>query len=909
MKRSLSLIIFLFIAAGAAVLAATPFCHVRHYDEYDGLSQRQVKQIIEDSDGVLWFATWNGLNRFDGYKFEHIRPQTDDDARSYSERFRDIKPTSTGGLWCRIDDKLLFFDLSTHRFTDIHSQLEKKLGTEFNVRQIQTSVDGQTVIKCEDNRYIILTDSIPVESACIADQRPKFKYHSNGNRKLGNVGGYSNENLIYSRADSTGTVWLITRDGTVLSAPSVAGPYKTIAALDAPGGSLAYSTTDSRGNIWLRGSDGAFCLTLGQLPYSYLPQQPDGSIARVCVRDQKGRIWIAYSDSKAVAVYTEITAAPKYLGRDGRLHDSFVSLGSPIYSLSADPQGNMWLGSKPDGLFRLIPQSDDSYSVRNFRHNPEKPSLTPAANDIYDIIFDRQGRLWLATMREGIDCVLNPTSDSPEFIHLGHFAGYPQKAGRVRRLAIVGDTLITAATTGGFLSVGIPAEKHFDRTTFRLHVSRPDDESSLGNIAVMNVLPDPKGRIFVATESDGVNMLLPETSADSENACFAHFNTRTGMPVDVALSLAQADGSGNILVVSNKMVYILDPSIGRNVTYPASFWHRHMHFSEATPLQLDNDRWLLGLEDGAITVNLDISDVASRPVPPIIFTSVALQNRPDSLISARTDTIILSPKERNITINFAALDYGSTEDLQYQFAMDDGDWNNLGTNRSVTFLDMNPGEYRLHVRSSDSSGNWLDNTRTLTLIVTPTFWETPVAYALYILAALLLIVTVTWTVVYIRQMKRKQKELLAAYLQLVDNHSESVDNTTPSETVSQQQQSSTPTLSPADEAFMDRIMEFVNQNLGNPDAGIDDMAAATATSRSSLNRKMKSLLGVTPADFLKESRISRAATLLSETDRPIKEIAFDCGFSDLNYFGKCFKAARKTSPTAFRREHRTESVE
>ena len=166
---------------------------------------------------------------------------------------------------------------------------------------------------------------------------------------------------------------------------------------------------------------------------------------------------------------------------------------------------------------------------------------------------------------------------------------------------------------------------------------------------------------------------------------------------------------------------------------------------------------------------------------------------------------------------------------------------------------------------------------------------------LYILAILLIIVSVTWTIVYIRRMKRKQKELLAAYLRLVDSHTESAELSTPPDSAPQQQPS-TATLSPADEAFYGRVMDFINQNLGNPDAGIDDMAAATATSRSSLNRKMKSLLGVTPADFLKESRISRAATLLSETDRPIKEIALDCGFSDLNYFGKCFKAARKTSP-------------
>ena len=56
MKRSLSFITFLILTAVVAAFAATPFCHIRHYDEYDGLSQRQVKQIAKDSDGVLWFC-------------------------------------------------------------------------------------------------------------------------------------------------------------------------------------------------------------------------------------------------------------------------------------------------------------------------------------------------------------------------------------------------------------------------------------------------------------------------------------------------------------------------------------------------------------------------------------------------------------------------------------------------------------------------------------------------------------------------------------------------------------------------------------------------------------------------------------------------------------------------------------
>ena len=161
MKRSL---ISLFIMLVCVLnLHSRPFCHVRHYDEYDGLSQRLVKQIVEDNNGVLWFATWNGLNRFDGYEFAKIRPRITDDVRYYSERVGDIKLTSTGDLWCRVDDKLLLFDTTTLSFSDINTKLEKKLGETILVRQILPADDGTTVIECRDKSYIILQDDDPVE--------------------------------------------------------------------------------------------------------------------------------------------------------------------------------------------------------------------------------------------------------------------------------------------------------------------------------------------------------------------------------------------------------------------------------------------------------------------------------------------------------------------------------------------------------------------------------------------------------------------------------------------------------------------------------------------------------------------------------------------------------------------------
>ena len=63
----------IYMLSVVTMSAGEPFCDIRNYDERDGLSQRLVKQVVQDDNGVLWVATWNGLNRFDGYEFKCIR--------------------------------------------------------------------------------------------------------------------------------------------------------------------------------------------------------------------------------------------------------------------------------------------------------------------------------------------------------------------------------------------------------------------------------------------------------------------------------------------------------------------------------------------------------------------------------------------------------------------------------------------------------------------------------------------------------------------------------------------------------------------------------------------------------------------------------------------------------------------
>lgn len=89
-------------------------------------------------------------------------------------------------------------------------------------------------------------------------------------------------------------------------------------------------------------------------------------------------------------------------------------------------------------------------------------------------------------------------------------------------------------------------------------------------------------------------------------------------------------------------------------------------------------------------------------------------------------------------------------------------------------------------------------------------------------------------------------------------------------------------------------------DIGDSSITIDDMASAVAVSRSGLHRKVKHLVGTSPMEFLREARIRKAIQMLTESSKPVSEIAYLCGFSDPKYFSKCFKASTGQTPTEYK---------
>lgn len=809
-----------------------------HYDDHNGMSQWHLTRILQDARGYLWFATWNGLNRFDGYEFAVFKSQPGDGNNLTSDRIRNMQLGDDGNIYCVINEHVWRFNLTTYRFEEPDATTRERYHTRLKF---------DTVVQ---------------------------KEHS------ATVGG--------RQFDRVRQVFM-----------------------------------DSQRNAWIMGQYGVFKASPAPQPAQMVTSVPADIVRSIHV-DRKKRIWVTTRNQGVVTLLDSLANLIGYLGPDGRLHPQPLPF-APVYCVAEQRNGTIWLGTKPSGLFRLKEAEEGTFHIERFVKGTEaqvRKGETINCNDIYDIHEDRRGRLWIATHGGGLN-LLERSGGGMKFLNKDNtFKSYPANNVFMRRLMIVGDTLILATTTEGFLVVKGIMGTH-SAVSFNLHLRESRRAESLSCSAVMDMLFDRKGRLFVSTESGGVNMLLTK-DLSSPKFSFRHFNTSNGMGSDVALAMTEV--GDEILVQCNNQVTRLNADLNETENFNDLFFSIASRFSDAEPVMLKDGRWLLSLETGLMVMPEESFHQRSY-IPRIVLTSFSVPGRPVDYTADVHDTIRLAQSERNISIQYAALDYTDNSHIKYVTRMSQesrwrlgGDplgWTAPQDTRSISFYDLSPGTYKLEIRSTNAEGLWTDNTRTVFIVVEPTFWETPLAYIIYILLTIGIISGITYTVLYIRTLKRQREENLKAYLSLFEQKESVAEppSATDSAPVTAEPAPETaataapsleevgrslPHISEEDNTFMRRLMTFVDENLGNSSIGVDEMASATATSRSSLNRKTKSLLGVTPADFLKEARMKRACQQLLDTSKGVNDIAYSCGFSDPKYFSKCFKASIGMSPSEYR---------
>ena len=138
--------------------------------------------------------------------------------------------------------------------------------------------------------------------------------------------------------------------------------------------------------------------------------------------------------------------------------------------------------------------------------------------------------------------------------------------------------------------------------------------------------------------------------------------------------------------------------------------------------------------------------------------------------------------------------------------------------------------------------------------------------------------------------KRKQLQEIFMKQLSANNETDNSKEWTPSE----------PEVMPHDKLFMKEVMDFLEEQIDNPDLVIDDFANKLLLSRSIFYRKLKSIVGMPPVDFIREIRVKRAAQLIRSDVYNFSQIAYMTGFSDPKYFSRCFKKHMGVTPSEYK---------
>jgi len=114
------------------------------------------------------------------------------------------------------------------------------------------------------------------------------------------------------------------------------------------------------------------------------------------------------------------------------------------------------------------------------------------------------------------------------------------------------------------------------------------------------------------------------------------------------------------------------------------------------------------------------------------------------------------------------------------------------------------------------------------------------------------------------------------------------------------------TMKSPDEKLLKKVIDLVNENIGNTELNVEMLSREIGISRVHLHRKLKELTNQSTRDFIRNIRLRQAANLLSNKHMNISEVAFAVGFTNVAHFSNAFKEFYGEPPTMYMEKHRKE---
>jgi signal transduction histidine kinase/DNA-binding response OmpR family regulator/ligand-binding sensor domain-containing protein len=491
------------------------------------------------------------------------------------------------------------------------------------------------------------------------------------------------------------------------------------------------------------------------------------------MEDDRQRLWIATRDNK-IQVLDRDRKLIGYLNKKGEITKT-ESVFANILSIYQDRSGAVWLGANP-GLFKLEPRSSSAsgYMVRDFSSYSYEEPYQPLSLEVYNILEDSRGRIWLATVGAGL-LLLNESEGKIQFIHKNNLFrnSYPPTVLLTKSLFEDSNGNIWVGSSEG---ITVFSSEFRQPEEIKFFFYNPEN-TDLVNSNISDIYQDKDGTMWFASFGGGLFKIAGSFYL-GETPDFISYNQKNNrFPSDLVLSMRE-DNEGYLWIVTEDAVARFSKETGIYELFGKLNGLDHLGFSEQAILRRQSGEFIVGTGSGFYSFYPEkIKRTEFRP--EIVLTRFQLFNKdivlrekdsPLHVTINNTREITLTHKQSVFSIEYAALDYRKPAYIHYAYKLDnfEEDWNYVGTQRVASYTNLPHGTYFFRVKSTNSEGVWFDNDRVLKITILPSFWQTGWAYFLYVLAAIIVIggsVAVFVTIYRLRSRMILDQEMSAMKLQ------------------------------------------------------------------------------------------------------------------------------------------------
>jgi signal transduction histidine kinase/ligand-binding sensor domain-containing protein/DNA-binding response OmpR family regulator len=728
----------------------------------NSISDNVINDIIEDRKGDLWIATKGGLNKFNRASglFTRYLHNEKDKASLATNVVNRVTLDQTGNLWLATQNGLDYLDVITDKFKHyIHADTDNNSISNNNVHTV--------FIDSKQNVWAGTASGGLNLYLKAANKFQKFKYINSV------TGRPTGGNIICIYEDKANKLYLGTELDGVFEFDPVKNSIRNFRNKDRSGNNSSINTVnsinkDDNGNLWIGAEHGGLSLldSKGAL-FNYQHDDIDnnsikGTTINAIYKDKAGNMWLGafggginlYKRSAAsFSLYNHNSLTTSlsnnfvldifedsdnniWVGTDGgglnkfdRKKGSFTHYkqqpigkngltGNYVLTTSQHPDGKLWIGTWGDGYSIYNPKTG---LFNNFKKNPSNPAGL-SGNNIYCILHTKDQNTWIGTFNDGLNLYDRKTG------HFKHYMFNPTNpesisSNDIYDLCEDNNGNLWIGTNGNGLDQLNIKTGHFN------HFRHLADQNSLSNNTVVDILLDRKGNIWICTIG-GLNLF------DSKTKHFTVFTKKDGLASDIVYAIKE-DNNGRFWISTNSGLSMYDPITKRFKNYTTEDGLQGNEFKPHSALKTTDGQLYFGGVNG---FNAFYPQQVLKPgaFSPMVVTSFLVFNKPLSRIVntgnetslaqdiSDTKNITLSYKQSTISLEYAALDFGSALIKKYAFILEgfDSEWSYVGARNTASYTNLPAGHYQFKLKYQSRAGQWSPVSSVLKITIVPPFWLT-----------------------------------------------------------------------------------------------------------------------------------------------------------------------------------------